>query len=86
MHHVTGTLSSALPSNWLNEKQYLYVTGLFDCTSVVIVSEVGVWLSHFWEAFTGTAAVFQTQVINAIRNGDTNNMPSLFPLADAGKY
>lgn len=33
----------------------------------------------------GTDALFHTQVINAIKNVDTDRIPMPFPLADAGK-
>jgi hypothetical protein len=35
---MTGTLSSAITSTWLNVPQHLCVSGLFGCTSVVIIS------------------------------------------------
>lgn len=64
----------------------LFVAGLFGCTSVVIVSERGVWFSHHWEApsFEGTDAQFQEQVLSTIEVGDPSNltkMPGAFPLA-----
>lgn len=65
----------------------LYVAGLFGCTSVVIVSEMGVWFSHHWEApsFEGDDARFEREVLSTIRDGDPDDsarMPGPFPLAD----
>ena len=65
----------------------MYVAGLFGCTSVVIVSEMGVWFSHHFEApsFLGSDAQFENQVLSTIRDGDPDDpvrMPGPFQLAD----
>ena len=67
----------------------IYVAGLFGCTSVVIVSELGVWFSHHWEApsFEGDDARFEREVLSTIRDGDPDDparMPGPFPLAEGG--
>ena len=49
-HKHTGRLSSALARPFQKTPMSLYVAGLFGCTSVVIISEMGVWFSHHWEA------------------------------------
>lgn len=86
-HRHSGKLSSAVTSSWLTTPEKLYVTGLFGCTSVVIISEAGVWFSHFWESpsFEGDDAQFESQVIDAIKSGDGPKMPSPFPLAADGQ-
>lgn len=86
-HRRTGTGSSALYQSWLDMPLHVYLTGLFGCTAVAIVSRQGVWIGHFWESpsFFGDDAQFQTQVIGAIINGDTSRMPSPFPLAKSGE-
>ena len=65
----------------------MYVAGLFGCTSVIIVSEMGVWFSHHFEApsFLGDDAQFEDQVLSTIRDGDPDDptrMPGPFSLAD----
>lgn len=60
-HKQTGRLSSALTRPFEKSPMRLYVAGLFGCTSVIIVSEMGVWFSHHWEApsFEGDDARFE---------------------------
>lgn len=65
----------------------LYVAGLFGCTSVVVISEMGVWFSHHWEApsFLGDDTQFEQQVLSTIEDGDPDDlvkMPGAFPLAE----
>ena len=67
-------------------EQRLYVAGLFGCTSVVIISEMGVWFSHHYEApsFLGDDAQFKNQVLDTIKDGDPDDpttMPGSFSLA-----
>lgn len=67
----------------------LCVAGLFGCTSVVIVSETGVWFSHHWEAlsFLGDNAKFEREVLSTIGGGDPDDparMPGAFPLLVEG--
>ena len=86
-HKQTGRLSSARTNPFERTPLRLFLTGLFGCTSVVIISEMGVWFSHHWEApsFEGTDAQFEDQVLNVIRSGDADDqtrMPSPFPLAE----
>lgn len=59
-----------------------FVQDLVGCTSLLIISESGAWISHFWEqpAIIGIDSVFQEQVIDPIEKGDGNRMPSPFPL------
>lgn len=65
---------------------HIYLSGLVGCTAIVIASQQGVWIGHFWEApsFVGDDPQFQELVLDPITNGDTNRMPSPFPLAEAG--
>lgn len=76
-----------------NKKKDAAVHGLFGCTSVVVVSKVGVWISHFWQvpsfradlanynrARTGPdIANFDEQVIQEMQDGGPN-IPGLKPL------
>ena len=66
---------------------HIFVSGLYGCTAVVIASRQGVWIGHFWESpsFLANDPQFQEQVLDAIKNGDTDRMPSPFPLAEAGR-
>lgn len=88
-HKQTGRLSSALTKPFEKKPMRLYVAGLFGCTSVVIISEMGVWFSHHWEApsFEGDDARFEREVLSTIRDGDPDDltrMPGPFPLAQGG--
>lgn len=65
----------------------LYVAGLFGCTSVVIISETGVWFSHHWESpsFLGDDSRFEREVLSTIEDGDPDDlarMPGAFSLAE----
>lgn len=70
------------------------VAGLYGCTSLVVHSTRGVWLSHFWESpsFIDTALTldeqqlrFQQQVINILGPGDgTDGFPGLSQFMGAG--
>lgn len=65
----------------------LYVAGLFGCTSVVIISETGVWFSHHWESpsFLGDDSRFEREVLSTIGDGDPDDlarMPGAFSLAE----
>ena len=73
------------------------VHGLFGCTSVVVVSQAGMWISHFWEvpSFRATAgtgnnprtaadiANFNDQVINQMQDGGPD-IPGLRQFTAAG--
>lgn len=71
--------SSALARKLGNQPFTVAVQGLYGCTSVVVVSEQGVWMSHFWEvpSFASQQA-FQKDVLDTICSGDgTDEMPGL---------
>jgi len=55
------------------------VKGLYGCTSVVVASQQGIWISHFWEVPSfQTQAAFQKDVLDTICAGDgTDLMPGL---------
>ena len=61
------------------------VSGLHGCTSVIVVSETAVWISHFWEdpGFTKGQARFQQDVLKFLSRGagdgtgSANIMPGL---------
>ena len=87
MHRTTGLRSSAMTRNFEKTARRLSVSGLIGCTSVVIISEIGVWFSHHWEReqFLADDATFQTEVLGTIENGDPASlvaMPGAFSLAD----
>lgn len=80
------THSNALYRSWLKTPMHIFLAGLFGCTVVVVTSQEGVWVAHLWEdpSFVQGDALFNTDVINEITNGETDRMPSPFPLAQAG--
>ena len=86
MHRSTGLLSSAMTRDFEKSPRVLFVSGLVGCTSVVIISEKGVWFSHHWEVnhFERDDATFEKGVLKAIQYGDPASfiaMPAAFPLA-----
>lgn len=46
---LVGYVSTALFERLINERLDMAVTGLWGCTSVIVVSKKGVYMSHFWE-------------------------------------
>ena len=86
-HRVTGKLSSALTSSWDSSPKRLLVSGLTECTSVVIVGRAGVWISHFFEepSFRGPRAIFENQVNGATGDGDGPNTLTPFGLQGSGQ-
>lgn len=48
------------------------VFGLYGCTAVLITSQKGMWMGHFYESpsFSSGQAVFQKDVLDAMRTGD----------------
>lgn len=47
------------------------VQGLVGCTSIIVISRKGAWVSHLWEApgFSHANAQFQHDIIDYLRNG-----------------
>ena len=87
MHRATGLRSSAMTRKFEKAPRRLYADGLVGCTSVVIISEMGVWFSHHWEQeqFLADDATFQKEVLGTIENGDPASlvaMPGVFSLVD----
>ncbi|KAI4210300.1 MAG: hypothetical protein LQ351_006824 [Letrouitia transgressa] len=85
-HKQSGRLSSAIIRPFERTPRHLYVAGLFGCTSVVIISEIGVWFSHHWEApsFEADDETFDRQVLSEIRDGDPEDpvrMPGPYQFA-----
>ena len=71
--------SSAMYYPLLNQPFGLAVTGLYGCTSLIVTSTKGVWLSHFWEnpSFNDPTlnaaqqqARFQQQILSILGPGD----------------
>lgn len=69
---------TALYHELKNERYDMAVQGLYGCTSVVVVSEKAVYMSHFWEVpgFSqgdwgiGSQQRFEEEVLNPLENGD----------------
>ncbi|KAL8898432.1 MAG: hypothetical protein Q9207_006699 [Kuettlingeria erythrocarpa] len=80
-----------------NKREDVALHGLRGCTSVVVVSKVGVWISHFWQIPSFRAdpdnhdeprtdldiANFNEQVIQEMQDGGPN-IPGLNPLTAPG--
>lgn len=79
--------SSALFFPLLNQRLNVAVAGLYGCTSLVIVSTQGVWMSHFFEVPSfQNQENFKTQVLDVLGPGDgTSNMPGLNQYLGEGK-
>lgn len=70
--------SSALARQLNNQRLDLAVDGLYGCTSVVVISTQGVWISHFWEGDSFVPDRFQKDVLDAMDGGDgTPDMPGI---------
>lgn len=89
--------STAIVRTLSNQRYDAAVHGLYGCTSVVVVSQQAVWISHFWEipsfrasdaswgqpATEADKANFQRDVIDAMQNG-APDMPGLIQFTAAG--
>lgn len=75
----TGGASSAIVVPLTNERFNAAVEGLQGCTSVIIVSQRGVYLSRFWEVPSfASQSDFDRDVLGTIWDGDgTEWMPGL---------
>lgn len=82
------SISNAITAPFGGEPYNGAVFGLYGCTSVIVVSRKGVWLSHFYEAPTfekGEEAMFDRDVLDAMSFGDgSTEMPPLGPLTNSG--
>lgn len=88
-HRHTGRLSTAMTKPFEKVPMRLFLAGLFGCVSLVVVSEMGVWFSHHWEApsFLGNDHRFEREVLSTIRDGDLEDpirMPGPIPLRKVG--
>ncbi|CZR67755.1 uncharacterized protein PAC_17654 [Phialocephala subalpina] len=63
----------------------LLLSGLWGCTSLVVMSEKDIWMSHFWEAPNIRADRFDADVMAAMRSG-TASVPSLTALVNQGAF
>ncbi|MCJ1315551.1 hypothetical protein MMC15_000871, partial [Xylographa vitiligo] len=71
---------SALVHELVNSQYDMVVENFYGCTSVVVVSQRAIWMSHFWEgpSFVNGQQQFQTEVLNTLVNGDgTAEMPGI---------
>lgn len=67
----TGGASSALLRLLGNQRFNVAVQGLYGCTSVVVVSETGIWMSHLFEGPSFESQQnFQRDVLGPICTGD----------------
>lgn len=94
---ANGGPSTGFARSLTNRRYDAAVHGLFGCTSVVVVSRVGMWISHFWEipSFRATAenwghprtapdiANFNDHVIHQMQHGG-NDIPGLTQFTAAG--
>ncbi|KAI7370965.1 hypothetical protein KC354_g876 [Hortaea werneckii] len=69
----TGGSSSALVQLYLDYPFSMTVQGLYGCTSVVLISRRGVYMSHLFEN-PGFSDNFQNDIAQAIPNGDATPM------------
>ena len=76
-------ISTALYEPLLDAVVNMAVTGLYGCSSVVVLSKKGIYMSHFWErpSFTGAKAVCDRQVLQPLKDGDGPQMPGLLALS-----
>jgi hypothetical protein len=87
--------ASSTKFNYADLRQNAITTGSgpsWGCTSVLVYSERGVWIAHFWEQEQMQAADFNGQVLNFIRSGEPGKfeglsdvVPSLFSGPSPGK-
>lgn len=67
--------STSVYQPFVNAERNVYVSHLRGCTSVVVVSRRGAWVSHFWEpTFANDRSNpngFQTGVLDYLENGRT---------------
>ena len=84
---VSTALTVAFDAVPNDDNYYVSLRGLEGCTSVVIIGEKGVWISHLWEipwfqGYTNNAATgvanFQTNIIAPIESSDESTNPSPF--------
>ncbi|KAL8731409.1 MAG: hypothetical protein Q9181_004310 [Wetmoreana brouardii] len=97
IYGTNGGPSTGFARPLANQRYDAAVGGLYGCTSVVIVSQAGMWISHFWEipSFRATWATwmqprtapdianFNDHVIDQMQNGG-NDIPGLRQFTAAG--
>lgn len=69
--HGSGSdLSTGISAPFLNKAFTMSLRGLYGCTSLIVLSHQGVYISHFWEdpSFLNDNN-FQKQVIDVLENG-----------------
>jgi hypothetical protein len=72
--------ASSTKFNYADLRQNAITTGSgpsWGCTSVLVYSERGVWIAHFWEQEQMQAADFNGQVLNFIRSGEPGRFEGL---------
>lgn len=78
--------SSAITYQLNNQTLNIAVGGLHGCTSLVLMSTKGVWMSHFWEGPSfDSQSNFQQQVIDFLGPGDgTAEFPGISQFLGSG--
>ncbi|KAL5346705.1 hypothetical protein ACLOAV_008412 [Pseudogymnoascus australis] len=71
LHGVFPDMSTGKAEAFLNEEFSMSVQGLYGCTSLVVLSQQGVYMSHFWEVPSFRSdKEFKEQVIDVLGFGD----------------
>ena len=76
--------STALHEPMLDAVVNMTVTGLYGCSSVVVLSKSGIYMSHLWERplfKPYVTATFDKQILQALKDGDGARMPGLLALS-----
>jgi hypothetical protein len=78
--------SSAVVYQFDNQQVNTGVSGLHGCTSVMVVSQMGAYASHFWERPAFNRDRFGTDVLRYLQYGDgTSVMPGLQQHTGSGR-
>ncbi|KAG7007402.1 hypothetical protein G7Y79_00010g029030 [Physcia stellaris] len=78
-----GDTPTALFEKLVNDRLDTAVTGLWGCTSVIVVSKKGVYMSHIWEADLKLEGLDFNPVIKSLLFGNGPFMPGFRPYHDA---
>lgn len=73
-------ISSSRWAEFLRADRNVFVDELTGCTSLVVVSRKGAWMSHFWEAPAMAQRTFQEDVLDYIQMGRPGGEPGTVPL------
>ena len=79
---LIGDQPTALTERLTNRRLSMTVKGLWGCTSVIIVSKKGVYMSHFWEGYFHWDVDVSKRVLYPLLEGEGPSMPALFGVRD----